>query len=581
MIHPAHWGSRPRTHCNARLATFLTALLLLAGIPPASAATGGDPQARAAVLIFLDDSDYHWADVGLGTDPSALCATVSACGQLGIALNYSMSQWGAFVTGIGGLKAPEDFSWWWYLLLWNGTKGAWQEAPVGAGDLRLSAGDSICWCPNSSAPPVPNPVTRYPWPCFRGNLKNSGIAPGNTTVLDDLKWTADLANGPVDTTPAIAGGRVFVSTGGIYNWTTMSYDQPPHLYALNATTGERLWSAQTSAAGWQVSSPAVRNGRVIVGTSDGKVLAFSVETGTPLWSFSTGPSPTGVTASPVVTAGAIHIAAGDGNLYAISHDGKQMWSFPLGGPAYMSTPALWDGKLFAGTDNGTFWCLGLNGTPVWNLTVDGKIRCSPVIASGKVYIIATIYEGWNAKRSLLHLRYCTNGSQSSAPVVLPATTSSPVVFGGQIYVGDNSGLRVYMADGAQIRVTPTEGPVQASPVIHGGELFFLENSCNGTLHVIGADTRGENSGRAFWNFTPEPRQYILGSPAITDGFLFFGSDNGRVYCLGGPGADATGPSGERQPFQASAAFIATGLLMVAVLAVAVVARRRRGARGPR
>jgi outer membrane protein assembly factor BamB len=564
----------------AAILAALTALLMtLPAAMPVSGAGGGAP-AKAGVLVFLDDSDYQWRDIELAPGMSALCATVSACRELGLSFNYSMSQYGAYVTGIGGLNAPADFSWWWYLLLWNGTKGAWQEAPVGASDLNLSAGDNICWCPNNTAPPVPNPVTKYPWPSFRGNLKNNGIAAGRANVEDNLKWTADLANGPIDTTPAVASGRVFVSTGGIYNWTTMSYDQPPHLYALDAATGKQLWSAQTSAAGWQVSSPAVRNGRVIIGTSDGKVLAFSEDTGTPLWTFSTGASPTGVTASPVVTADAVYVATGDGMLYALSPEGKQMWNFSLGGPAYMSTPALSDGRLFAGTDNGTFWCVALNGTPVWNLSVAGKIRCSPVVSGDELFVIGTVYDGWTAVRSALHMLQLVNGTPNGKTIDLPATTSSPAVFtyvNTFFYIGDDSGIRAYDTTGYQNWANRTEGPVQSSPVLNRrAQVFYLDNSRNGSLHV---GHTGWADWFPPWNFTPEPRQYILGSPAVADGFLYFGSDNGKVYCMGGSPAKTTGPAKEKGPFKPSPEMLAATFITVVVIAIVVAATRwNRGRR---
>ena len=573
MNHPATRTAVENPPAPAYLAVLWSILLVLPAVTSLSGGSGAGP-AKVGVLVYLDDSDYHWAYVGSEADSNALCATVEACGQLALSLNYSMSQYGAFVSEIGGLKAPADFSWWWYLLLWNGTKSAWQEAPVGASDLKLANGDNICWCPNSSAPPVPNPVTRYPWPSFRGNLLNNGVAPGNNPISENVRWVADLANGPVDTTPAIADGRVFVSTGGIYNWTTMSYAKQPHIFALNASTGKQLWAARTTAAGWQVSSPAVRSGRVVIGTSDGKVLAFSEETGDMLWSFTIGASSTGVTASPVMTADAVYIAAGDGKLYALSLDGDQLWNISLGGPAYMSTPAISDGKLFVGTDNGTFWCLALNGTPAWNLTIEGKVRSSPVISAEKAFVVATVYDGWTAQRSVLHVLYCADGRRVYAPLEMPATTSSPAVNRGNVYIGDAGGLHVYYENGRQLWETRTEGPIQSSPVLFFGEIFFTDNSQNGSLHI---DHSGGGSGRMPWNFTPEPRQYILGSPGIADGFLFFGSDNGKVYCIGGsetPGAAA--PAGKEGP-RMETIVLAAGLTAAAAVVLLAAARRRREA----
>ena len=63
--------------------------------------------------------------------------------------------------------------------------------------------------------------------------------------------------------PAVANGVVYVG----------SCDN--NVYALNASTGAELWSYTTGTMG--VSSPAVANGVVYVGSDDGKVYAFGLK----------------------------------------------------------------------------------------------------------------------------------------------------------------------------------------------------------------------------------------------------------------------------------------------------------------
>jgi eukaryotic-like serine/threonine-protein kinase len=47
------------------------------------------------------------------------------------------------------------------------------------------------------------------------------------------------------------------------------------LYAVDARTGNKLWSFATGAA--IISSPAVANGVVYVGSYDGKLYAFHLQ----------------------------------------------------------------------------------------------------------------------------------------------------------------------------------------------------------------------------------------------------------------------------------------------------------------
>ena len=58
-----------------------------------------------------------------------------------------------------------------------------------------------------------------------------------------------------------------------------------NLYALNASTGAKLWSYTTGVA--INSSPAVVNGVVYIGSEDGTVYALNASTGAKLWSYAT------------------------------------------------------------------------------------------------------------------------------------------------------------------------------------------------------------------------------------------------------------------------------------------------------
>ena len=72
--------------------------------------------------------------------------------------------------------------------------------------------------------------------------------------------------------------------GGLFR--QRSFVRPRPLYALNASTGAKLWSYTTN--GDVGSSPAVANGVVYFGSFDDNVYALNASTGTKLWSFTTG-----------------------------------------------------------------------------------------------------------------------------------------------------------------------------------------------------------------------------------------------------------------------------------------------------
>jgi outer membrane protein assembly factor BamB len=96
--------------------------------------------------------------------------------------------------------------------------------------------------------------------------------------------------------PAVANGVVYVG----------SYDSS--VYALKAYTGAKVWSYPT---GGGISSPAVANGVVYVGAND-SIDALNAATGALLWSYSTGKA---VNSSPAVVNGAVYVGSWNGKLY--------------------------------------------------------------------------------------------------------------------------------------------------------------------------------------------------------------------------------------------------------------------------
>ena len=82
------------------------------------------------------------------------------------------------------------------------------------------------------------------------------------------------------------------------------------IHCLNAKTGKVMW---TFATGARVdSSPAIAGGRVYVGSNDGRFYVLDLATGKKVWVFEAG-SP--LFASPAIAAGRVVICSEDGRLY--------------------------------------------------------------------------------------------------------------------------------------------------------------------------------------------------------------------------------------------------------------------------
>jgi len=98
------------------------------------------------------------------------------------------------------------------------------------------------------------------WPMFRSNPSHTGTGTGDPVLNGTLLWRYSTGDFNVLSSPAVVGGVVYIGSGDT------------NVYALNATSGNKLWNYTTGGAVY--SSPAVVNGVVYVGSSDGYIYAL-------------------------------------------------------------------------------------------------------------------------------------------------------------------------------------------------------------------------------------------------------------------------------------------------------------------
>ena len=187
-----------------------------------------------------------------------------------------------------------------------------------------------------------------------------------------LAWFADLdTNRGQEATPIVVDGTMYISTA----WSKVK--------AYRAATGEKLWEYDPQVPGaWGVNAccdvvnrgVAVWEGKVFVGTLDGRLVALEAPTGKVLWDVNTidREKPYTITGAPRVVKGNVLIGNGGAELgvrgYVSAYDaatGKLNWRFYTvpGNPAMpFENPAL---EMAAKTWNGEWWSLGGGGT-VWD-----------------------------------------------------------------------------------------------------------------------------------------------------------------------------------------------------------------------
>ena len=120
------------------------------------------------------------------------------------------------------------------------------------------------------------PIARGDWPCYQGDNQHSAVTSVALPAQANRKWSFQPSTPTRPTAPVAAGNMVFVG------------DDCGGLRALDAISGKAKWEAYTAGAIFQ--SPAVWEGRVYVGSADGRVYAFEAATGRRLWSFRAAPA---------------------------------------------------------------------------------------------------------------------------------------------------------------------------------------------------------------------------------------------------------------------------------------------------
>ena len=202
----------------------------------------------------------------------------------------------------------------------------------------------------------------------------------NTITRLGLAWAKQVGdyNMRMQGTPLVVDGVMYVSNG----WSV--------IYALDATTGEEIWKydpeVDRSYIRLACCGPAhnrgvaVYEGKVFVGTFDGRLIAVDANTGKEVWDVDTwipeGLGRFNITGAPRAAAGKVYIGQGSGESghrrgYVTAYDadtGQVAWRFFLvpGDPSQpFEHPEM---ELAAQTWGGEWWKYGGGGT-AWNSLV--------------------------------------------------------------------------------------------------------------------------------------------------------------------------------------------------------------------
>jgi outer membrane protein assembly factor BamB len=353
------------------------------------------------------------------------------------------------------------------------------------------------------------------------------------------------------------------------NWTQFRFDNHhtgvnPFETTLTAQNVDRLqlsWQAQLGRL-VDSSSPAVVNGVLYIGSSDGRLWAYPADgcgvslCTKPLWT-SVGLSQ--IIDSPTVSHGIVYVGSqtsptsNDGRLNAFAAAGcghaicSPLWQGAAGTESVLeSSPAVADGVVFVGAYDGRLYAFDTNGCgallcqPLWRAKTGGSIESTPTIAGGVVYIGSD-----DGRLYAFDAGGC--GATNCQPLWsgrlgYPAFASSPAVSGGVVYIGSQHALSAFPASGCgSTSCAPLWQAIDklnffnGSPAIAGGRVYIgLESG----LGVYDAHGCGRPRCHPLWtDFGSGAQADVLSSPTVANGVVYAGRNTGEVL------AWRTGPCG--------------------------------------
>ena len=337
-------------------------------------------------------------------------------------------------------------------------------------------------------------------------------------------------------------GTGVVSAGSGDDWPTFHHDTS--LSGVSSSdapiTNALAWTYDTLSD--VRSSPAVVDGVLYVGALNGNLFALDASSGDFLWDYSAGAS---IYSSPAVDGGKVFFLSTDGAMHAVdTASGIASWTTTIGpGPWDWSSPAINGGNVYIASSNGNVYSLATSdGSINWQTTVGGTANSMITVANGKVY--SGTHNMNNSAPTLVVL----NEADGSVAWIYDyylfhggVTTGMINCNGVSVADGDSDGnLEVYFgvynwngvgpqaicldeATGAEEWAVSIGGNSTSTPAVHNGVVFI--GSDDGQLYALDAT----NNGAIIW--TSITGGAVYASPAVADGMVFVGSLDHTFYAF--------------------------------------------------
>ncbi|MEM2105962.1 MAG: PQQ-binding-like beta-propeller repeat protein [Candidatus Bathyarchaeia archaeon] len=344
------------------------------------------------------------------------------------------------------------------------------------------------------------------WPMFQCDPCRTGSSGSEVPISNLTLWhyQFSIAHGYYYFSPVVVDGRVYITV--------------PYLQCINATTGLPLWYNLT--VGINAFAPAVSNDKVYVcnGTN---VYCLDAYNGSYIWKFATSRNFTWLNSAPVVVGDKVYVG-NEGGIWCLSAaTGSQIW--------YAASDAYYgislDGDRIFAARYEVDCVNATTGALLWYTPLKYMTWTMPVAYEGRIFV-GDMVSSTNSTGVLRCLNQTTGSyiwnftSNVQSPSLFPPAVGFwkvVVAFGDYLYClrADNGEMLWWRGFHGFISTSPVLSLTADSKLVIGSDHVYCCSLLNGNTiweHPTGG--------------------WVDSTPAIADGKIFVGSDDGYLYCFG-------------------------------------------------
>jgi len=361
------------------------------------------------------------------------------------------------------------------------------------------------------------------WPLARGSASGSGRSAMPLSLPLAEHWHRSFEKTAFGAVPVVAGGTIYLG------------DLDGTFHALDLETGATRWSFTAEAAGFPSAAavsldPALP--LVVVGDDTGVVRSFDRATGKVVWEYETdGEISGGPTILPAADGVAARVLVGsqDASLACLGlADGAVVWKHSIADQIRCSPTVVEGHALIAGCDGKLHVIDAATGTETTAVPIDGPTGTTPAAADGRVYFGTEggTFFGIDVRAGAVAWKMPSAANAQ-------AFRSSAAIAAGIAIVGSRGkAVEAFsLADGARSWRWPARGRVDASPVVlpvaGGDRQAVIVADAAGRIAVLDAAT-----GEPAWEF--DAGGGFSAGAAAAAGRIVVASDDGTVWCFRGP-----------------------------------------------